>query len=642
MRVDSKKFFIALLLFFAVVIGMGVYEYYTTKKTQLETIKNNLQEAAASASIIAGNSYYDHLSTKQVTPVEIATLIENMTSLARTHTMERLYSVFMDANNTLRYGISNAYASSNQTLIQPLDLVSNDRARLTEILKSNQPFFQLDTVQGSHTLYLPSTTTSGIRYLTIAVTEPISLQKISQMEIFDTIAKSLLLFIGILPFLILYRNVLSCTAERLSEEVVLTNEKLHETTEILHERLEEKTKELIDEGFIDPLTHLPNRHRLAFDMDRHSYHALVIIHLKNLQELNHFFGTSITDSLRQQMGLLLTKLGLNTYRLGRDEFALLLDHNDTTEDLTAFAEFLLHALNQHSFNVLNEKIIVATRLGIDMSMNLSLSHADEALANATETSEDFSIYQEDRELEKHQNQNLTTASSIREAYYDGRIICYYQPIISTQTGEIQSYETLARLISKDASLIPPLNFLTIAKKTALYPEISREIIRQTCETFADRDENFSIHLCALDIMNSHTLRYLEETIVSTDTARKIIFELCEEDIYHHYLPVSLFITSMKRLGAKISIDNFGSSYCSLEKIIHLDIDYLKIDGGLINKVNHNQKYLDTVRTIATFAKAIEAKSIAENVENDEIFTTLQTLDIDYVQGFYIGSPSHLP
>jgi EAL domain-containing protein (putative c-di-GMP-specific phosphodiesterase class I)/GGDEF domain-containing protein len=550
--------------------------------------------------------------------------------------------VFLDANNTLRYGMSNVYASSNQNAIQPLNTVIEDRAPLIDILKNNRPFYQLDTTDGAHTFYLPGITPSGIHYLTIAVTEPISLQKISQTATFDTITKSLILFMGILPFLIVYRNVLSSKMERLGDAIESTTEKLHQTNEILHERVEEKTKELINEGFIDPITHLPNRHRLIFDLDRNNYRALVIIHLKNLQELNHFFGTSITDSLRQQMGLLLTKLGLNVFRLGRDEFALLLEDNDTTKDIMTFSNFLLHTLNDHPFNILNEKIVVSTQLGIDTSTHLSLSHADEALANAKELSQDVSIYQEDSELKKHQAQNISIASSIREAYYDGRIICFYQPIISTKAGKLHSYETLSRLISKDGEIVLPLSFLTIAKRTALYPEISREIIRQACEAFADRNENFSVHVCAYDMMDSHTLHYIKETIVSTNTSRRIIFELSEEDIYHHYLPVSLFITSMKQLGAKISIDNFGADYSSFEKFIHLDIDYIKIDGKLVNKINQSPKYLEAIRAIATFTKGIGALSVAENVENDDVFTTLQTLDIDYVQGFHIGSPTHLP
>ena len=642
MRVSGKKFFSALVVFLAVVIIMGFKEYHNVKTTQLDTIKNNLQEAVSSASILVGNNYYDHLLTGQTTPVEAAAMAEDMTAFARINSMGRLYSVFLDTNGTLRYGMSSLYASSSQKIIQPLDSVVKDRAHLIEILKSNQPYFQLDLDDGIHAFYLPGTTGSGIHYLTIGITEPISLKKISQTATFDTVAKSLILFIGILPFLILYRNVLSSEAERLGEEVELTAEKLHETTEILHERVEEKTKELINESFFDPLTHLPNRHRLIFDLDRNDYRALVIIHLKNLQELNHFFGASITDSLRQQMGLLLTKLELNAYRLGRDEFALLLEHNHRTDDITTFSNFLLHTLNEHPFNILNEKIVVTTRLGIDTSAHLSLSHADEALANAVELSQDISIYQEDIELQKHQAQNLATAASIREAYYDGRIICFYQPIISSKTGKLHSYETLARLISKDAKIVLPLSFLTIAKRTALYPEISREIIRQACEAFADRNENFSVHICAHDIIDSHTLRYIKETIVSTNTSHRIIFELSEEDIYQHYLPVSLFVTSMKQLGAKISIDNFGADYSSFEKFIHLDIDYLKIDGKLINNINQNQKYLETVRSIVVLAKGIGALTVAENVENDEVFSMLQTLDIDYVQGFYIGSPTHLP
>lgn len=642
MGISSKKFFSALIVFLAVIMIIGFKEYNNIKTAQLETIKNNLQNAVSSASLIAGDSYYDHLVTNQVTPVEAATLTDNMTSLARINSMGQVYSVFLDVNNSLRYGMSNVYASFNDKVIQPLHLAVENRSQLLGILKSNQPYFQLDPDDGSHTFYLPGTTSSGIHYLTIGTTKPISLQKIYQTAMFDTVAKSLIIFIGILPFLILYRSVLTSKAERLGEEIESTTQKLSATTEILQERVEEKTKELINEGFFDPLTHLPNRHRLIFDLDRNDYRALIIIHLKNLQELNNFFGSSITDSLRQQMGLLLTTLGVNAYRLGRDEFALLLGHNDTTNDITAFSHSLLHTLNEHPFNILNEKIVVTTHLGIDTSVQLSLAHADEALSNAMELSQDISIYQENLELEKQQAQNLSIASSIREAYYDGRIICFYQPIISTIAGKLHSYETLARLISKNAEILLPLNFLTIAKRTALYPEISREIIRKACEAFTNRDENFSVHIDIHDIMDSHTLHYIKETIVSTNTSRRIIFELSEKDIYEHYLPVSLFITSMKQLGAKISIDNFGSDYSSFEKFIHLDIDYLKIDGKLINKINHSPKYLETIRTIATFAKAIGAMSIAENVESDEVFTTLKGLNIDYVQGFYIGSPTNLP
>ena len=639
MRVDSKKFFIALIVFFAVLVGMGIREYTNSKATHLQNIKDSLQKAAESTALIGDEDYYKNLDTEKLTPVEIASMIERMTSLAKTYEMARLYSVVLDANQTLRYGTTNAFSSDSDTLVQPLDPIGKKDPLLHEIFKSYQPYFQLDTVNGNHTLYLPHTTASGIHTLIVATTEPISLQKLSQTAIFDTIAKSILLFLGILPFLILYRNVLSSTAQRLSEEVELTTDKLHETATILGEKVEEKTKELIHESFQDFLTHLPNRHRLIYDMDRNHHHALIILHLQNFSELNHFFGSSIGDSLLQQFGLYLTKMNLNAYRLGRDEFVLLIEENNSAEELSLFCEDFVHHLSNHSFSALNENVFLVVRMGIDTGKELSLSHADAALSYANENSKLFSIYEGELELELQHHHNLQVVSSIREAYYDGRIICYYQPIISTLTGHIASYETLARLIDKDASFIPTLDFLNIAKKTALYPQITKEIIRQACEIFKDREEHFSINLCALDILDHRTIRYIEEMIVSTDTARRIIFEIPESDIYEHYVAISLFIAQMKNLGAKISIDNFGSGDSNLEKLIHLDIDYLKIDGTLISKLAYSEKYAPAIKIISLFAQAIGAVSIAENVETAEIFAHLKELNIDYAQGFYIGKPS---
>jgi EAL domain-containing protein (putative c-di-GMP-specific phosphodiesterase class I) len=245
-------------------------------------------------------------------------------------------------------------------------------------------------------------------------------------------------------------------------------------------------------------------------------------------------------------------------------------------------------------------------------------------------------------LENHQKEHLEIASSIREAYYDGRIICYYQPIISTQTGSILGYETLARLIDKDASILTPYNFLHIAKKTALYPEISREVIRQACEAFQHREENFSIHLCSYDILNTHTMRYIEETVVITNTSKRIIFELCEEDIYRYFPQISDFIVRMKKLGVRISVDNFGAGYSNLMQLLHLNIDFIKIDGSLIGNLTNDKKYIKAIESIQLFAESLGAMTIAENVENDETFILLKSsTHVQYVQGFYIGNPGHL-
>lgn len=458
--------------------------------------------------------------------------------------------------------------------------------------------------------------------------------------IFDTVAKSLLIFMGALPFMLLYRNILSRKVDYLSSKVHATSEKLHETTTLLGEKLEEKTKELIDEGFQDPLTHLANRHRLVFDMDRYAYHTLIIIQLHNFKELNHFFGKNIGDSLLQQFGMWIERMRYNGYRLGSDEFALLLEQEYSSDDLTSFCETFLHQLSLHSFSAGLENVSFHLHMGVHQGDTLSLAYADAALRSAIELSKSFMVYQENGE-EKSQYHNIQTATNIREAFHAGRMICYYQPIISIVTKEIEKYETLARLINTDGTIIPPLDFLKVAQKTVLYPQITQEIVRQACEAFQYRTESFSIHLCAMDVVNYTTVRFIEEMIVVTNTSHRIIFELPEEDLYEHYVPMSLFIQHMKRLGAKIAIDNFGKSYSNFDQLLHLDIDYLKIDGSLINKIPHSQRHAKIVGTIASFADAIGAQSIAENVETADILEHIHTMGIPFAQGYHIGIPAPL-
>lgn len=638
MRVDGKKFFGAFLIFFLVVAGVGIREYKETQARGIQKIKDELFKAATSASTLTGAGYYEKLFAGGITPVDSTITAQEVATLTGAHGMSELYTIYMDTNKSIRYG---AMASHNGTLHQPQESVAQSASYVSRFSTPTAAQFELDPQNGHHVLYLRGVTPSGIRFINVAVTQSIPLQKISQTAIFDTIAKSLLLFAGALPFFILYRNVLSRTADELSVEVDEAHERLHETSSLLHNKVEEKTKELIDEGFIDSLTHLPNRHKLLFDMDRQHYDALVIIHLQNLHDLNLYFGASVCDSLRQQFAILLIKSYPNSYRLGRDEFALLLNGSHDDAQILLFAQELLELCETHSFNAFNETITLHARLGIDVSSKISLGNADEALLSALKTSQNYCIYEEDRELPLQQSRHIASATSIREAYYDGRIICYYQPIIQTTSGAVLMYETLARLIDKNSDILTPLNFLTVAKKTALYPEISREVIRQTCEAFSQREESFTLHLCGLDLTNAHTVHYIEEMMVSTNTSHQIIFELSELDIYQNFVVVSEFIKTVKRLGGRISIDNFGADYSNLEKMVHLDIDYLKIDGGLVNKITSNKKYLSIVQSITMLAHALGFKVIAENVENDDTYALLQSSHVDYAQGFYIGKPTHL-
>ncbi|DAB38089.1 MAG TPA: hypothetical protein CFH83_07725 [Sulfuricurvum kujiense] len=233
------------------------------------------------------------------------------------------------------------------------------------------------------------------------------------------------------------------------------------------------------------------------------------------------------------------------------------------------------------------------------------------------------------------------ASDVRRALFEHRIMCHYQPIVDFKTGEINKYETLVRMIDDVGNMVPPMEFLPIAKQTKLYPQITLEVLYQACTLFATRSEEFSINLSDSDIRNTHTVSEIIRTITETGTAPRIVFEILESEGIESYAEVTQFITKVKALGAKIAIDDFGTGYSNFENILKLSVDYIKIDGSLIREISSNPRHHIIVETIIDFARKIGAKTIAEFVSDEEIYNTLKKLDVDYSQGYFTGKPMSL-
>ncbi len=95
------------------------------------------------------------------------------------------------------------------------------------------------------------------------------------------------------------------------------------------------------------------------------------------------------------------------------------------------------------------------------------------------------------------------------------------------------------------------------------------------------------------------------------------------------------------MGVKIAIDDFGVGYSNFERLLEYQPDILKIDGSLIKNIDNNPLSFNIVETIVAFAKKEHILTVAEYVENEDIFNILNDLGIDYSQGYYFGKPSAL-
>ncbi len=261
------------------------------------------------------------------------------------------------------------------------------------------------------------------------------------------------------------------------------------------------------------------------------------------------------------------------------------------------------------------------------------------LSKISEINTDFIIANElEEKIKTEAKRNLKTLSLIKYAVENEGILLYLQPIIDNHTGNISKYEALVRIKDKDGNILSPFSFLDIAKKTKYYPEFTFSVMRQTFNILEIIDTQISINLSVIDIEKEHIrneiLKLIEE---NRNKAHKITFELLEEDV-KDFSVIEDFIKIIKSFGIQIAIDDFGSGYSNFERLLDYQPDILKIDGSLVKNIENDKFSRNLVETIVSFAKKQNLQTIAEFVENDNIYRILKDIGVDYSQGYYFGKP----
>jgi EAL domain-containing protein (putative c-di-GMP-specific phosphodiesterase class I) len=216
---------------------------------------------------------------------------------------------------------------------------------------------------------------------------------------------------------------------------------------------------------------------------------------------------------------------------------------------------------------------------------------------------------------------------------------YFQAIYDAKTMKINKYESLMRLIDpKSKEVFSVFPFLQTAKKIKSYENMMQIMMKKTFKTFCPLDIEFSINLCYEDISNESFRNFIYKKIVNCSKPKNIIFEILESDFIEDFNIVKDFATYVRTFGCKIAIDDFGSGYSSMENILKLKPEIIKIDGSLIKNIDSSEESKTIVRNIVNMAKELHAKTVAEYVHSKEVFEVVKTLDIDFLQGFYLAEP----
>ena len=248
------------------------------------------------------------------------------------------------------------------------------------------------------------------------------------------------------------------------------------------------------------------------------------------------------------------------------------------------------------------------------------------------------FFEDVRHVRKEYEHNIKWVAIIKNAIEEDRVVPYFQPIVSNHDGQVKKYESLIRIMDEENKPISPFYFLEVAKKSRLYPQLTRIMVDKSFSYFQGTDYEFSINLSVEDILNRETLEYIYKRLAESGLGPQLIFEIVESEGIENFAEVTEFIQQVKLFGCRIAIDDFGTGYSNFEYILKMEVDYLKIDASLIKNIHKDNNCRAITETIVEFARKIGIKTIAEFVHSQEVFEVEKAIGIDFSQGYHFGEP----
>lgn len=231
------------------------------------------------------------------------------------------------------------------------------------------------------------------------------------------------------------------------------------------------------------------------------------------------------------------------------------------------------------------------------------------------------------------------------ALKENRILVYLQPKVAIESGQVVGAEALVRMLDDDGKIVPPMSFIPILERTGMIIKLDFCVLDQVCSLIRSwmddgiQPVRISVNLSRFDFQEDGSWEQMLQKIKQFDIPREYLeFEVTETIFYDD---VEFIINKLRQLrvkGHKVSMDDFGSGYSSLNTVGLMPIDIIKFDRGFVQNSINTQKGLEIMSGLVDIFNKINLEVICEGVETEEEEKIIQKCGCDYVQGYYHDRP----
>lgn len=392
-------------------------------------------------------------------------------------------------------------------------------------------------------------------------------------------------------------------------------------------------------AYHDSLTNLYNKSYLEIILNTQKDKTLILLNINNFSYINTAYGFDIGDEILINVSRILEKhFEIDTLcKINSDEFALVFNKKiPISEKILEIQDFFMKNL----INIEKIKLNITFSYGAVSGKNNLLRKAASALKEAKENGKNrFEIFEQNSNDDYLKREAFINSTNlIKNALDNNQVVPFFQGIYDNVSDCITKYEALARIVLEDR-VLSPYEFLEPAKLSGLLPEITKVMIDKTMKTMSNNNHEFSINITEDDLAEGYLNEYLDEKIAFYKIDHKrVILEILEGVSSTGKKNHIKQLTLLKKHGFKIAIDDFGAEYSNFERILDLDIDYIKIDAKYIKDIDTNKRSYEIVKAISFFAKNVNIPCIAEFVHNESVQKFVKELGINYSQGYYFSEP----
>ncbi|MGI6726684.1 MAG: EAL domain-containing protein [Christensenellales bacterium] len=444
------------------------------------------------------------------------------------------------------------------------------------------------------------------------------------------------------------------TESRLYFLKIITNILGDTRKKILYEEM------LYNFAYFDESTKLANRNMLKKTLEEMIYNRkesekMVIfdVELNNLRMINDTFGHNIGEQIVIESASTLKKLmkeGCDLSRVSEGKFIIVMPFAETAEQIDECANMILNAFSNPILPRGGvEALFVTVNIGISVypddgkDADTLLKNAD--LAGYEAKSSDSKVVLCSEQLKSRAAQNTLLMNRLFHSLQNKEFSLEFQPQISCVTEKTAGIEALLRWTTIDNKRVAPNIFIPMLEQTGLIYDVGLWVLESALQEHnrliakGFPPLRISVNLSVMQFQGKDFIRDFRKIIEESRVDPKLIeLEITESLFSSNPEDVIDKLFKLKELGVRISIDDFGKGYSSLNRLKLVPFDRIKIDKAIIDQIDLDSKTAPITEVIVSLAKAFSADITAEGVETKEQADFLRSINCDEIQGFYYSRP----